>query len=191
MLFDRTGHRKYLTAEEWRAFLAAAERNDPTVTSFCFVLAYTGARLSEVRNLTPQSIDCAEKTVVFECLKRRRRGIYRSVPVPCELIDLLEHTHRISRARADTELNAQRLWPWSRTTAWMRVKEVCQAAGIPSEVAMPKAFRHSFGVEGAVRANVPIGMLKRWLGHSRLESTIIYCEAVGTEERSLVDRMWK
>jgi integrase/recombinase XerD len=55
---------------------------------------------------------------------------------------------------------------------------------------MPKAFRHSFGVEGATRANVPLGIIKRWLGHAWLESTIIYCEAVGAEERALAARMW-
>ena len=154
------------------------------------VLAYTGARVSEVRSLTPQSIDLANNAIVFECLKRRRRGIYRSVPVGTDLIALLKNTHKLSTTARDTETQIGRLWPWSRTTAWARVKSVCEQANIPKALAMPRAFRHTFGVEGVTRANVPLGTIKRWLGHARLESTIVYCEAVGVEERALASRMW-
>ena len=171
--------------------MSAARSARPEVRSFCFVLAYTGARLSEVRSLTPQSIDFANGAIVFECLKRRQKGVYRSVPVPVELIALLERTHEVSIRRADPALRCVRLWPWGRTTAWKRVKEICAAANTPEAVAMPKAFRHSFGVEGATKANVPLGIIKRWLGHARLESTIIYCDAVGAEERALANRMWR
>ena len=190
MLFDRAGRRKYLTIDEWRAFILAAGRAEPHLKSFCMVLAYTGARVSEVRSLTPQSIDLANKAIVIECLKRRRRGIYRSVPVSAELIALLEVTHNLSTIAEDTEGRTCKLWPWSRTTAWARVKSVCEQAKIPKVLAMPRALRHTFGVEGATRANIPLGTIKRWLGHARLESTIIYCEAVGAEERSLASRMW-
>jgi hypothetical protein len=55
---------------------------------------------------------------------------------------------------------------------------------------MPKAFRHSFGVRGVAQAGIPLGTMKRWLGHSKLESTITYTDAVGPEERALADRMW-
>lgn len=170
--------------------MAAARRTRAELRTFCFVLAYTGARLSEVRALTAQSIDIANRAIVFECLKRRRRGIYRSVPVSVGLIALLERTHQISLKRVDPTKQGERLWPWSRTTAWARVKAVLKAARVPDAVAMPKALRHSFGVEGATRANVPLGIIKRWLGHARLESTIIYCEAMGEEERALAARMW-
>ncbi len=189
MLFDRTGHRKYLITSEWRAFLAAASLAEPEVRTFCFVLAHTGARLSEVLALTPQSIDFANRAIVFECLKRRKRGIFRSVPVSIELIALLERS-AISVSVRNSAQRSQRLWPWCRTTAWSRIKEVCAEANIPAAVAMPKAFRHSFGVESTTEAHVPLGVVKRWLGHARLESTIVYCEAVGTEERALAARMW-
>ncbi|MBS0273913.1 MAG: site-specific integrase [Proteobacteria bacterium] len=190
MLIDRTGHRKYLVSEEWYAFLAAARCSKAEIRTFCFVLALTGARLSEVLMLTPQSVDIANQAIIIECLKRRRRGIYRSVPVPAELIGLLESTHEVALKRHDPIARMERIWGWSRTTAWTKIKETCKRAGIPDSVSMPKAFRHSFGVEGAINANVPIGTIKRWLGHARLESTILYCEAVGDEERLLAARMW-
>jgi integrase len=191
MLFDGAGHRKYLTKSEWIAFRRAAASAEPEVHTFCEVMAHSGARISEVRALTPAKIDVANSSLIFECLKRRRKGIFRAVPVPHELIDLLDKVHGVIGAKTDQARADLRIWPWCRTTAWMRVKEVCGAAGIPPSVAMPKAFRHSFGVEGTAQAGVPIGTMKRWLGHSRIESTLVYVEALGREERMLAERMWK
>lgn len=190
MLFDRHGQRKYLTTGEWRAFLTAADSAEPSTRSFCWTLAYTGARISEVRALTPLSIDAANDAIVVECLKRRRRGIFRAVPVPHMLIALLDEVHDVITCQADPVRRNERLWPWCRTTAWARVKGVCAAAGVPEAVRMPKAFRHTFGIEGAAHVGVPLGTIKRWLGHARLESTLVYTDAVGAEERALAERMW-
>lgn len=191
MLFTNRGERKYLTGRERQAFLAAADAAEPPVRTFCWVLASTGARISEVRALTANSIDVANEAIVIECLKRRHRGVFRAVPVRRGLIDLLESVHGIAALNADSERCNLRLWPWCRTTAWTRVKEVCAAAGVPEYVAMPKSLRHCFGVEGATQAGVPLGTMKRWLGHSRLESTLVYTTAVGLEERALAERMWR
>jgi site-specific recombinase XerD len=55
---------------------------------------------------------------------------------------------------------------------------------------MPKALRHGFGVHGVTEAEVPLNMIKKWLGHSRIETTAIYADALGKEERLLASRMW-
>ncbi|MDE2267136.1 MAG: site-specific integrase [Alphaproteobacteria bacterium] len=191
MLFDGYGRRKYLTISEWRAFLLAADSRDPLTRTFCYVLAHTGARISEVRALTAASIDLAGDFITFECLKRRQRGVFRPVPVPHSLILLLEDTHGLSAIQADRLLRQCRLWPWCRTTAWSRVKAVCKAAGVPENVGTARAFRHTYGVEGVAMKGVPLGTMKRWLGHVRLESTTIYTEVVGAEERALSGRMWR
>ncbi|HKR61244.1 MAG TPA: site-specific integrase [Pyrinomonadaceae bacterium] len=191
MLFDRAGQRKYLTKSEWIAFRNAAASFEPEVHTFCEVMAHSGARISEVRALTPAKVDIANDSLIFECLKRRRKGVFRAVPVPHEIVDMLDRVHDVVGAKGDHTRENQRIWPWCRTTAWTRVKEVCAVAGVPPAVAMPKAFRHSFGVEGTAQAGVPIGTMKRWLGHSRIESTLVYVEALGREERILAERMWK
>jgi len=54
---------------------------------------------------------------------------------------------------------------------------------------MPKALRHAFGV-GATQKNVPLNIVQKWMGHSRLSTTAIYADAVGDEERLLANRMW-
>jgi hypothetical protein len=40
--------------------------------------------------LTPQRFDLVGKVIVFETLKKRRRGVYRAVPVPGDVLDTLD-----------------------------------------------------------------------------------------------------
>lgn len=189
MLYDQQGNRKYLTRSEREAFLAAARRAAPEIETFCLTLAYTGARISEVLALHPMRIDTSDSSIVIECLKKRKRGVYRTVPVPSQLLVRLDAAHKIVRRQNDTNLNERRLWPWSRTTAWKRVKTVMRAAGIVEERATPKALRHAFGV-GGTQSGVPLNIIQRWLGHADIETTAIYADAVGDEERHLAERMW-
>ena len=190
MLYDRRGSRKYLTTEERAAFIAAAEMAEPEVATFCLTLAHTGARISEVLATTPRLIDASAAVLIFQCLKRRSAGVYRGVPVPEKLLLRLEAVHKIAAAQNDPQHGDLRLWPWCRTTAWQRVKERMKEAGIPHARAMPKALRHAFGVQGTVEAGVPLNIMQKWMGHARIETTAIYANAVGREERILANRMW-
>jgi integrase len=190
MLFDLSGTRKYLTASERRDFIRAAQHTTPAIETFCLTLAYTGARISEVLALTPKRIDREAHCIIFESLKKRRAGIFRAVPVPDDLLRKLTACHDLTRTQADPDLSEQRLWRWSRTTAWGYVKTVMAVAGIPKKQAMPRALRHTFGVGGTM-AGVPLNLIQRWMGHSRIETTAIYANAVGDEERALAKRMWK
>lgn len=190
MLFDQNGARKYLTSSERKAFIEAARRASPQTETFCLTLAYTGARISEVLALTPARVDQAAQAIVFETLKRRKRGVFRAVPIPAFLIERLEEVHDVTEARGDSTQSAIGLWPWGRTTAWTRVKEVMRDAGIPSGTAMPKALRHAFGVSGIAEAGVPLNMMQKWLGHARIETTAIYANAIGAEERAMARKMW-
>ena len=56
--------------------------------TFCTVLAYTGARISEVLALMPKHFDREAQLIVFESLKKRRKGVFRAVPVPAALLRL-------------------------------------------------------------------------------------------------------
>ena len=189
-LYDPEGNRKYVTALERSAFLNAAEQRPPKVRTFCRVLAFSGARISEVLALTPRQIDSAAGVIMIETLKKRRRGIFRALPVPAELLDELENVHGIRSCQADSKRKSEPIWQWCRTTAWHHVKSCMEEAGISGRQAMPKGLRHGFGV-GVVQSGVPINMLKKWLGHSRLTTTEIYADAVGAEEQAIANRFWQ
>ena len=109
-LFDAEGRRLYFTEEERRAFMAAAAKAPREVRTFCGVLHATGCRISEALALTAERIDLAGRVIVFESLKKRRRGVFRAVPVPPELLDTLDMVHGIREAQRRGQVQAP-LWP--------------------------------------------------------------------------------
>lgn len=184
-LHSPMGQRKYLTADERRRFLYAAEQHPRhDVRTFCLVLAYTGCRISEVLALAPSSFDSAEGLVAVRCLKKRSKvPIVRELPLPARIIRML--------ASADPEHDGTtRLWPWCRSYAWQLVRNVMNTAKIsPGPHATPKGLRHGFGLH-AVRCGVPLNLVQRWLGHASMNTTAIYLQALGREEREFAARMW-
>src|SRR3954452_4771568 len=94
-LYDAEGRRLYLTEDERRAFVSAAAKATREVRTFCGVLHATGCRISEALALTAASVDLSARVIVFESLKKRRKGIYRAVPAPPELLDALDLVHGI------------------------------------------------------------------------------------------------
>lgn len=190
-LFDRQGKRLYFTDDERKAFLAAARKALPEVRSFCSVLHYTGCRISEALALTPKGIDLSKKVIVFESLKRRRRGVYRPVPIPPELLDVLETVHGVREIQKTGGARLhERMWPWSRMTAYRRVQQVIDAAGFgKGPHACPKGLRHGFGI-AAVGKGIALTMVQKWLGHAQLTTTAIYTNAVKDEEQNMAARMW-
>src|SRR5882762_1331544 len=118
-LYDSHGQRKYVTPAERKGFLQAAEAAPEEVHTFCGTLAHTGCRISEALALTAARVDVSDGVVVIESLKKRRKGIYRAVPVPASLLDVLDETHGITEARKQPDGGiSTRLWPWSRSTGW-------------------------------------------------------------------------
>jgi integrase len=132
-LHDAQGKRLYLTAEERRAFLAAAAKAARPVRTLCGVLHTTGCRISEALALTPERVDLIGGAVVFESLKKRRRGVYRAVPVPPGLLDQLDLVHGLREAQRRGKGHADRPlwqrsikgarlygWPQAGMTSWRK-----------------------------------------------------------------------
>jgi integrase/recombinase XerD len=109
LIYDRSGNRKYLMASERRLFLDAVEEVPPELRTFCRVLSYTGARISEVLALTPTRIDAVARLVIVESLKKRQRGIFRAIPLPIAVLDELDHVHHLTDGRGCSEEGARRL----------------------------------------------------------------------------------
>jgi integrase len=188
-LYDTTGRRKYLTPSERQDFIAASSSLQ-LIGTFCGTLAHTGCRISEALALTADRVDVEAGVLIFESLKKRRRGVYRAVPIPPAFTALLEEIHDLKVVRhSSDQAQSMRLWPWSRTTGWRHVRAVMKTAGIEGLHATPKGLRHGFGIK-AVVSSVPLNMTQKWLGHSKLTTTAIYADATGPEEKQLAERMW-
>ena len=171
-LFGHSGNRKYLNAAERQRFVEAARRAPPKVRQFRLTLGYSGGRISEALALTPASIDIESGALSIQTLKRRKRGIIQQVQLPPDVLNELDHVFKLRQVQRYPELASQRIWRFSRTTAWRYVKQVTAAAGISGTHAMPKGLRHGFGVR-AFQSNVPPHLVQRWLGHASLQTTEI------------------
>lgn len=183
----KNGSRKYLNSFERRAFINYSETLSDKDAIFCRILCETGCRISEALNLTFSQIDLQNKSIRFETLKKRKVGVYRSVPISDSFI------RKITRfCRTDGWPNGDniKIWNMSRMTAYRLVVRVMNESGIYGRHAMPRGLRHGFAV-AALEAGVPITLVQRWLGHANLKATAIYTEVVGVEERAIASRMWR
>jgi integrase len=144
---------------------------------------HTGCRISEALNLLAGQIDGAGNAVVFETLKRRKRGCYRTVPVPEALTRALLDV--AARKSADSKV-----WSFSRSTAYRMIIAKMIDAKIGGGMAMPKGLRHGLAV-ACISVSIPLPTIQKWLGHARLETTAIYLDVLGEEERALARRLWK
>lgn len=186
----RAAFTKYNSVKRLPARLAAARKMPRETRSFCGVLHHTGCRISEGLALTPLRIDLSGHSMVLETLKKRRKGVFRSVPCPADFLDDLDIIHGLRQMQARGARKPERLWPWSRMTGYTRIMEVIEAAGIPDGPhACPKGLRHGFGVN-AIKKGIPLNMLEKWLGHAQLSTTAIYANAIGQEEQDIAARMW-
>lgn len=184
-LYSGKGRRKYLTLAERTRFLAAARQcRRPDVRALSLTLAYTGCRISEALALTRSAVEVESGFIAFRTLKRRAHAVVmREVPVPPELLAAFRNVN----AGPGPDARFLRL---SRSQAWRHIKALMRKAGIPDgPQASPKGLRHGFGLH-AIRCGVPLNLVQKWLGHARMETTAIYLQATGPEEREMAKRMW-
>ncbi len=181
-MFDLAGQRKYLNWPERKRFLEATNlHSNLREKAFLQTLFFTGCRISEALSLTAHRLDIDDGTLVVETLKQRRNGHYRSIPVPDTLLEMIK--------RLAEEDDRKAIYEFSRTTGYRLVKKCMSQADINGSRAMPKALRHSFAF-ACISRGIPITTTKKWLGHARLETTAIYLNLQGEDERQLATRLW-
>ena len=177
-VYDPSGRRKYLNADERRRFLAAADKEPASVRALCYFLVYCGCRVSEALHLERDQIDNVDGGVILRTLKRRRI-VFRRVPLP----------HDIVAALLEIAPSAGRVWRVHRVTAWRWTARVMDEAGIAGPMACCRGTRHGFAIHDATK-RVPPNLLQKWMGHASIETPAIYLDAVGMEERNFAERMW-
>lgn len=182
LLYDQSGNRKYLNPAERRLFF------DKVVSSgclgrksFCLVLLYTGCRISEALSLTKDSIDEAERNLVFKTLKQRGSERRRALPIPRDLIEIL-----VEQAATGS---GEKIWSFTRSTGWRIVKDFMAMAALTGTKASPKGLRHAFAIDN-LSNEVPLTTISKWLGHASIDTTKIYLDFIGSEERALARRAW-
>lgn len=187
-LYTDTGDRKYINQLERRRVLETIQRLTRDRALFTALLAWTGARVSEMLLVRPVDFQLHCNVVALRTLKRRKFHV-REVPIPPAVMAELDAHYHLEQLRENVQTAYQRLWPWSRVTAWRFVRRGMLEAGIVGRRACPRGLRHGFGT-GTLQASVPLNIIQKWMGHSRPGSTAIYASVCGPEEIAFAARFW-
>lgn len=188
-LFDEFGNRKYLTPEERQAYFEAISKAlKRERRTFALMLYYTGCRISEALEVTPQRVDYAKKGVVLRSLKRRKT-VYRFVPLPDNFLEKLDDVHAVKESQKDKTSSNKPIWNFNRVTGWASIKKVMKKAEIEGIQATPKGLRHSFAIAHQ-EMGTPEHMIQRWLGWASPAMLSVYGKALGKEERNLARKLW-
>ncbi|MEL8055453.1 MAG: site-specific integrase [Pseudomonadota bacterium] len=186
-LYSDQNERLYLNEYERAIFLREALKAPLHIRAFALTLLFSGCRLSEARFLTQDMVQIDEGKLSIRSLKKRGRHHIREVPVPEMLITTLNTQFQMQNQR-------KLIWamsdePVSRIKAYRWIKSVFHKCKLQGPHACPRGLRHGFGVH-AICSGVQLHMVQRWMGHASIETTSIYTQASGPEERLIAERMW-
>lgn len=184
-VYSINGCRKYLNSSEVSSFIRATIDQDMDVRAFCWMMAYTGCRISEALAITAGAVDFDAEAVLIRSLKKREKTVFRSIPLPRSLLQLLKRLIERRELRPD-----EQLWPWCRMTGYRHICRAMHAAGLWGAHVSPKGLRHGFAVQ-AMQASIPLTVLQRWLGHADVKTTAIYATVTGPEERAMARKLWR
>lgn len=192
-LFDELGNRKYLTVEERQRYFESVEPAlpkslDREKRTFALLLYYTGCRISEGLGVANGHVDYSKKGVVFKTLKRRKT-IYRFVPLSASFLTKLDDVHRVKDYQKERGGKMDPIWSFGRTTAWKLIKAVMDWANIEGAQATPKGLRHSFVIQH-MALGTPGHMIQRWLGWASRDMMEVCGRATGAEEHDLASKLW-
>lgn len=204
-IYSPSGKRLYLNKAECDRFMVAVRREkNRDAVIFCMLLHYTGARPTELRELTVDSVDVDAGDIRLRSIKKakldrhgnEKAAEYRAVPIPDDVMDKVVIALDI-RARQEKR-GKELLWPSvedptkpvNARTVYRWVKKVMADAGITGERATSKGLRHGFAVSHVLNG-VPLHMIADLMGHSSTETTEIYLRVIDGEKRDMVLNTWK
>ena len=189
-LFDTAGNRKYITPEERERFYTSTGDVSKDWRMFGLMLYYTGCRPTEALNLKIKDIDFSAGAVTINTLKQRREGVYRQIPLPDDYLTGLDNSFDLRTMQKRSKPRNSYIWGWSRRQGYNVIKRIMEIAEIEGVQASPKGLRHGFAI-ACLDKGLPLNMVQKWMGHASIETTAIYANATGKEERSLLAKLWE
>ena len=171
---------EYLEVDEVNAIIRAAP--SPKAKLLMLQQWRAGLRVSEALDLEVRDLSLDTATPTLR-VRSGKGGKTRLVPVHPELHGAL------SSALAYGDITQGRIIEAHTTTAWRWVKTAVKRAEELGAIAPGKrigthTLRHSYA-RHLLMNGIPINYLSRWLGHSSIQTTLIYLELVPDPTGSL------
>ena len=171
---------KYIKREEVYSLLEVCTKERDRL--IVLTLWNTGVRVSEMLQLSPSSFNFSDPSVTVRSLKKKKI-YFRTIPLNPEYSGKVASYCMSKGFKMD-----QKIFPLSRIRVFQILQDLGSRAGIPKDLCHPHAFRHGFAVN-AVLSGVPPLVLRRWLGHSKIDTTLIYTEVLAKDTREYIKNM--
>lgn len=143
-------------------------------------LACTGARISELRQFTVESVHLGHLDLVSKGQKLRR--IYIPSNLQKDTLIWLQTFERTDGFIFATKKDS----PMTARGISLGLKRYAKKYGINQNVVYPHSFRHRFA-KNFIERNPDIALLADLMGHESLETTRIYLRRTASEQRVAVD----
>ncbi len=160
---------RYMTEEEVEKILEKSGR-------FRFVIEIallTGLRRSDLCKLKRSDIDMKNRVIK---VKIQKTGRIRFIPISDELYEILS---RIKPAKDG------RIIPYSPSYLTHRFKSICKSAGVDARF---HDLRHTCAT-WLLNRGVPIEVVSKILGHTKISTTQIYADVLLDEMRKAVEKL--
>jgi integrase len=173
---------KYFNQDEVNQILSEELREQDYKAWFLVLFLWnTGMRVSEALSVKVEDIDLMNKALRVKTLKRN--GHTRIIPVQNAFIG--EVSIWINQMGLKRNEN---LFKFNRVTAFNKVRKACKMAELNDERGHPHTLRHSFAVN-CIMHQVPITVLREWLGHRDITKTLIYTQILAHDSRTFMENV--
>jgi site-specific recombinase XerD len=171
---------KELTKYEFNKLYEAAKNNN-RLKYLIETIAKTGARVSEVKFITVESIEIGKAIV-------DNKGKIRTILIPRKLCKKLKDYSKKQSINTGPIFLTKNMEPIDRKQMWQMMKDLADKAGVPKEKVFPHNLRHLFAREFYKQTH-DIVKLASILGHSSIETTRIYTKETEDECRIEIEKL--
>lgn len=162
----RLAQREMSRMEYMRMLEAARKRSDQKLNMLLMTIASTGIRVSELRYVTVEILNCGQISVY-------NKGKGRMIILPPELCRKLKEFSGVQGISSGCIFRTKKGKPICRQEIWRMLKELAKEAGVEEEKVYPHNFRHLFAVT-YMEQHGDLGILASLLGHQDINTTRIY-----------------
>lgn len=177
----RSQSRELTKSEYIRLLEAAKNAKRWRIYQIMQTLCATGLRISELRFITVEAVQCGSAVVT---LKGKTRQILLPTALCRELKKYAKDNHITHGSIFVTRTGA----PVDRSNILHEMKSLCEKAGVDRRKVFPHNLRHLFACL-YYKASKDISRLADMLGHSSIDTTRIYTQISCEEQRKQIDRM--
>lgn len=171
-----------LTQEEYRRLVETADRlGKERLTLLLETICATGIRVSEVRYITLGAVEAGKAQIAL-------KGKIRTILIPGKLCRKLRKYARKQKIASGEVFLTRSGRSLSRKQIWAEMKALCGKAGVEPSKVFPHNLRHLFA-RTFYKACRDVARLADVLGHSSIETTLIYLISTGAEHVKTLERL--